>query len=93
MLVEWWWYVRGMEHDTATYITALADRVANCLPSGHTGAGQPSRRLRKVIAGQIVQVTVIGFGELTTVVELPYITGTKSLTIEEAAEIIGTATA
>lgn len=72
----------------AAAITTLADRVANCLPSGHTGAGDPSRRLRKVIAGQIVQVTVIGFGELTTTVELPYITGTKPLTIAEAAEMV-----
>ena len=76
---------------TAAAITAFADKVATGIPTGHTGSGEPCIRARKVIAGTVVEVWVIGYNAERTEVTLPYISGTKVLTVAEAAEAAITA--
>lgn len=71
---------------TETITQTLTDMIARLerTPfSGHTGSGLPTRRAKKVIAGHLVQVWLIGW-EGRIVVELDK--STEPLSISEAAE-------
>lgn len=67
-------------------IASLAAKVADFLPSGCTGAGEPTRRSRRVINGHLVQVEVIGHAGEVTELTLPYETGTLPLELADIAE-------
>ena len=66
-------------------LAAMIAKTTGMLPGGHTGAGDPLRRCRRVLNGHLVQVEVIGHAGEVTEVTLPYETGTLPLAIADAA--------
>lgn len=66
-------------------LTALADRTANVPYTGHNGAGDSHVKDSKIIAGQRVIVYRRWDGLVTFEV---YSTGTRPLTLIEAAEVL-----
>lgn len=72
----------------AEQLHILNTRTINTLPGGCTASAEPIRSLSKVVNGQKVTCKVIGFVG-RTVFEVPFITGTKPLTLAQAADILG----
>lgn len=69
-------------------LTAVVAKASRLLPTGHTAAGDPLHRCRRVINGHLVQVEVIGWGGERIDVTLPYEFGTEVLSIDDVAELI-----
>lgn len=88
ILPKLWLDTRMTNTAAAAAIRTFAAEVATRLPNGHTGAGEPSRRARKIIAGELFEVWVIGHAAEVTEVTLPYRTGTLPLTVDEAARMV-----
>lgn len=70
-----------------TDLTNLAERTVSSLPTGCNGAGEPSRRMAKVINGHHVRVWAFGFGIDDRVV-FEVDGSTKPLNLAEAAEAV-----
>jgi hypothetical protein len=70
---------------TASAIETMVTEMLAGPFSGCNGAGEPMRRYRKVVNG--IMVTAYTFGLDDRVVIETSVTGTKPLTIAEAAEV------
>lgn len=73
-----------METNTTAALEALAARLADALPSNHNGAGEPICRAVKILDGKRVVAKLVGW-DRRLVFEVST-TGTKPLTLAEAAE-------
>lgn len=68
-------------------LAAMVDSIRTAPYTACTGAGEPLRSTSKIIGGHKVTAKIIGWDE-RIVFELPYQTGTKSLTLGEAVEVL-----